>query len=99
MVIILGILLVVGFAIVIATIAARVSGGDEETAPAPAEVTPAGDLSVPVPAGYRIEGATGDERRLVLHLSAGPEMPERVMVINTRDGRVVSSVVLTPNDE
>ncbi|MEQ8747964.1 hypothetical protein [Pyruvatibacter sp.] len=100
-VIVLGILLIIGFAIVVATIASRIaSSGDEAqvSAPVPASVavTMTGDFEVPVPQGYQIRSVTGDERRLVIHLGNTNGLPERIMVVNTRDGRVVSSLVLTP---
>ncbi|GAA6155141.1 hypothetical protein [Pyruvatibacter sp. HU-CL02332] len=97
-VIVLGILLIIGFAIVVATIASRISSsGDEaEVAPEPViAVTQAGDFEVPVPAGYQVHAVTGDERRLVIHLVSEGQ-PERIMVVNTRSGQVVRSLVLTP---
>ncbi len=97
-VIVLGILLIIGFAIVVATIASRISSsGDEaEMAPEPTvAVTQAGDFEVPVPAGYRVSSVTGDERRLVVHLVSEGQ-PERIMVVNTRSGQVIRSLVLTP---
>ena len=50
---------------------------------------------MPVPAGYQIQAVTGDERRLVIHLVSEGQ-PERIMVVNTRSGQVVRSLVLTP---
>jgi len=97
-VIVLGILLIIGFAIVVATIASRISSsGDEaEMAPEPiVAVTQTGEFEVPVPAGYHIALVTGDERRLVMHLVSDGQ-PERIMVVNTRSGQVVRSLVLTP---
>lgn len=99
-VIILGILLIIGFAIVVATIASRISSsGDapQVVAPAAVAVTALGDFEVPVPAGYAVHAVTGDERRLVIHLRGAAGLPERIMVVNTRDGRVVSSILLTPD--
>lgn len=97
-VIVLGILLVIGFAIVVATIASRIAGGGEEAA-APAAavaVTPAGEYEVALPAGYRVVSVIGEERRLVLHL-AGPEgAPDRLMVLDARSGEVVRALVLAP---
>ena len=97
-VIVLGILLIIGFAIVVATIASRISsaGEEAETAPEPVvAVTQAGDFEVPVPAGYRVNSVTGDERRLVIHLVRDGS-PERIMVVNTRSGQIIRSLVLTP---
>ena len=100
-VIALGILLVIGFAIVVATIAARVAGGGEEDAPAPAvALLSGGEIPVALPAGYRVVSVTGEERRLVLHL-AGPQgapgaLPDRVIVLDARTGQVVRSLVLAP---
>jgi|GEM_PF-7114583 len=98
-VIVLGILLIIGFAIVVATIASRISSSGDEAEPvaaAPVLTTPAGDFEVPVPAGYQVRAVTGDERRLVIHL-VNPGQPERIMVVNTRSGQVVRSLVLTPD--
>ena len=51
---------------------------------------------MPVPAGYRVNSVTGDERRLVIHL-VRDGAPERIMVVNTRSGQIVRSLVLTPD--
>ena len=98
-VIVLGVLLIIGFAIVVATIASRISasGEEAETAPVPqVAVTPAGEFEVPVPAGYTIRSVTGDERRLVIYLVSDGQ-PERIMVVNTRSGLVIRNLVLTPD--
>jgi len=98
-VIVLGILLIVGFAIVVATIASRIASSGEEAQtppPAAAPVTASGDVAVPVPPGYRIHAVTGDGRRLILHLRGPQGQPERIMVVDARDGRVLRSLVLTP---
>ena len=101
-VIVLGILLVIGFAIVVATIASRIaaggaqSAGSQDAAPAAVAVTEQGDLAVPVPAGYRLVAITGEERRLVLHLAAEGG-PDRLMVVDARSGQVMRSLVLTPD--
>lgn len=98
-VIVLGVLLIIGFAIVVATIASRISasGEEAETAPVPqVAVTPVGEFEVPVPAGYTIRSVTGDERRLVIHLVSDGQ-PERIMVVNTRSGLVIRNLVLTPD--
>lgn len=100
-VIVLGILLVIGFAIVVATIASRIAAGGEQTAgspdasPAAVTVTAQGDLEVPVPPGYRLIAVAGEERRLVLHLAAEGG-PDRLMVVDARSGQVMRSLVLTP---
>lgn len=102
-VIVLGVLLIIGFAIVVATIASRISssGEDSVAAPEPAVVVSSGaagggaEFEVPVPQGYEIRSVTGDERRLVVHLARDGQ-PERILVINTRSGEVLRRLVLTP---
>lgn len=102
-VIILGILLVIGFAVVIATIASRIAGGSEADAPLRGP-TVSGEIGLPVPHGYRLVSVTGEERRLVLHLAVsegGPDgapdrLPDLLMVVDARSGQVVRSLVLVP---
>lgn len=53
-----------------------------------------GTMSVPVPAGSRIEQITSAGERIVVRLS-GPG-PERLLVIDPAQGRVSGSFVLTP---
>ena len=90
-VIVLGILLVGGFAFVLAAIVYQASGGRQSSAPAPAEATLA-ELHVPKDA--TVGTLTLDGERLALHLqsSEGSE----IVVIDLATGTTLARIRLKP---
>ncbi|MGH6735950.1 MAG: DUF6476 family protein [Methyloceanibacter sp.] len=95
-VIVMGVLLVGGFAFVLATIVYQASrvGQNEGAAPAPAaQITSETELAIPQGATVTALDLDGD--RLALHLttSAGPE----IAVIDLKTGKIVSRIKLKPN--
>jgi hypothetical protein len=91
-VIVMGILLVVGFALVVAGIFYQASklGKDKQAAPEPAAEGTQAELAVP--SGATVSSLALDGDRLALHLesSAGPE----VLVIDVTTGKVISRIKL-----
>lgn len=82
-VIIMGVLIVAGVAVIIATILQRTMGG-----------TTAGvaEMLLDEPAGTRILGAAGTPDRLAVTLSGGG--PDRVVIVDTVKGKVTGKVSL-----
>jgi hypothetical protein len=62
-----------------------------------ANATDFGQVSVPVPAGARIEQMTAASDRVILRLSGTG--PERIMVLDPASGRVTGSFALTPEPQ
>ena len=88
-VVIMGILIVAGVAVIGVTIAKRMGGPATEKA---AEGLPAfGDVQVPVPAGARVVWATAAEGRLVIHIQGSGEAA-RFEVIDLTTGRRLGGV-------
>jgi hypothetical protein len=94
LVVFLGVLLVAGLGLLGYGLYAK-KPPNKGMSPAPAGVTAEfGAVSVPVPAGSRIEQMTSAGERVVLRLS-GPG-PEHLLVVDPAQGRVVGSFVLIP---
>ena len=94
-VIVMGVVLVGGFAFVLSAIVYQASqlGKSDAPAPAPAKVgAPAAEIDVPVRAGTTVGGVTLDGDRMAVRLE-GPEGAE-VAVIDLVSGRVVTRVRL-----
>ncbi len=84
-VIVMGVMIVAGVATIMVTIASRMSGGG------------AGGAMVQTvladePAGTRIAGASLAADRVAVQLQGGG--PDRVVVIETRNGRVIAKIAL-----
>ena len=96
-VIAMGVLLVGGFAFVMAAIVYQASKlGEEEAAPASAPVTAAAvEGAFVLPDGGRIVSMDLDGNRLALHVK-GPETSE-IVVIDVATGQVLSRVGLNPD--
>lgn len=84
----MAVLIVVGVAVVVTTIVRR--------AAAPPAVMPAVTAAVSLhePAGTRIVGSSASGDRVVVQLSSGG--PDRIAVLDARDGRVLLRVGLAP---
>ena len=96
-VIVMGLLLVGGFAFVVAAIvyqATRMDESDGVDRPAQVMEDQAGELGLDVPSGTRIEGVTLDGKRMAVHLS-GPSGAE-IAVIDIDKGRVIARIRLQP---
>jgi hypothetical protein len=96
-VIVLGILLVLGFALLVAGLyheATKLDGQAERTAAGPVApaVKPGSEVRVDVPEGATVERIAVDGERIVLHVRS-PE-GEEVVIIDTAQGHVVSRVRL-----
>jgi len=94
-VIVMGILLVGGFAVVVAGVVYQASqlGDKKAETPAPAHaVLPGVQTELAVPSGATVTAMALDGNRLALHLksSAGPE----VLVIDVPTGKVISRIRL-----
>ena len=92
-VIVMGILLVGGFAFVLAAIVYQASKGAQDRVAA--EAMPAGvETELAIPKDATINSLALDGDRLALHLSSasGPE----VVVLDLKSGKVISRVRLTP---
>jgi len=96
-VIVMGLLLVAGFAFVVAAIvyqATRMDESEPAGPPAQAMANRLGELGLPVPSGTRIEGVTLDGKRMAVHLT-GPNGSE-IAVIDVDKGRVIARIKLEP---
>jgi hypothetical protein len=83
--IVMGVLIVAGVATIVVTIVSRMSGGGTGGA---AVQTVLADQ----PPGTRIAGASVAADRIAVQLQGGG--PDRVVVIETRNGRVIATVAL-----
>jgi hypothetical protein len=96
-VIVMGLLLVAGFAFVVAAIvyqATRMGESEPAGPPAQAMANRLGELGLPVPSGTRIEGVILDGKRMAVHLT-GPNGAE-IAVIDVDKGRVIARIRLEP---
>jgi hypothetical protein len=92
LVVVMGIMLVVGFAALIAIIAGRISRGG----PAPATTARAfGSRAVEIPRGSRIEAMTAGPERLVLSLLL-PDGGRQLLVIDLATGSRLGTIELQP---
>ena len=80
----MAVLIVAGVVVVVVTIARRSAAPSVATAP----------VLLAEPAGTRIVGATASGDRVVVQLSSGG--PDRIAVLDARDGRVLLRVGLAP---
>jgi hypothetical protein len=102
-VVVMGVLLVAGFLLIIATIAFQASqmGVEDEVAPAAEQASrPAGDRARPesfdvtIPEGAEVTDMAVDGNRLMLHLKTAEGGD--VLVIDLESGKVVSRIGLRP---
>ena len=96
-VIVMGVLLVGGFAFVLATIVYQASHPAQDASVTAAKSMPgqaALSIDLPVPAGAAVTAMSLDGNRLAVHLS-GPAGPE-IAVIDLASGKVVANVRLKP---
>ncbi len=77
----MGVLIVAGVIVLGVTVMHRLGGG-----------APAAPVTLAEPAGTRIAGSSASGDRLVLQLQGGG--PDRVVVLDLRDGRVLARVGL-----
>ena len=100
-VIVLGILLVVGFIVVIATIIIRLGSlGDEQTADsalAPAVLAAPGTYDLPLVTGETIQDFTLDGPRMAVHVQ-GPK-GGRMLIVDLNSGAVLQTFVVTTLQE
>jgi len=96
-VIVMGLLLVAGFAFVVAAIvyqATRVGESESVASPSQTMGNQPGELGLDVPSGTKIEGVTLDGKRMAVHL-VGPNGAE-IAVIDVDKGRVIARIRLEP---
>lgn len=94
-VIVMGLLLLGGFAFMVSAIVYQASRmGESEAAGPPAQAMQGkvGELGLKAPAGTRIEGVTLDGKRMAVHMS-GPNGAE-IAVIDIDKGRVIARIRL-----
>ncbi len=89
-VIILGVLLVVGFLVMVGTIIYRMAN-PEPPEMASGKVSAGPVLDLAMPAGARIRAMDLNEGKLAIHLDAGNE-GEEIVVIDVRKGRELSRI-------
>jgi len=95
-VIFLGILLIAGFVLIFSTIIYRmVKLADDETPAGKAGAAAEGEVAVP--AGAQVRAMTLDGNRLAIHLAA--EGGEEIVIVDVRQGSVLSRVRLVPGGE
>lgn len=102
LVVVMGIMLVVGFGILVATIIYRASGGNsqqDEVSAAPAivgevvaESAALEALSIARPAGAKLVGTTSAGNRLTLHFRSDGGDGDIVMVVDLASGAVISRI-------
>ncbi|OAN50518.1 hypothetical protein A6A04_18160 [Paramagnetospirillum marisnigri] len=101
LVVFLGILLMAGLGLMGYGLFAKKAQYKGMAAPAPAASAPAsadfGTVAIPVPAGSRIEQVTAAGERVVLRLSGAG--PDRLLVLDPAQGRVVGGFVLAPEPQ
>ena len=91
LVVVMGVMLVVGFAALVALIAGRISRGG----PAATAAHGFGSPSIDVPRGARIEAMTGVADRLILALEL-PDGGRQLVVIDLATGVRLGSIELHP---
>jgi Family of unknown function (DUF6476) len=91
LVVVMGVVLVVGFAVVIAVIAGRVSRGGS---PASTD-RPFATKALDIPRGARIEGMTAAPNRLILQLAL-PDGERQIVVVDLMTGARLGTIELRP---
>ena len=91
LVVVMGVMLIVGFAALIAVIAGRVSRGG----PSPATACVFAGPSIDIPRGARIEAMTAGPDRLILALTL-PEGGRQLLVIDLATGTRLGTIELHP---
>ena len=89
LVVVMGIMLVVGFAVLVAAIAGRISRGRPAPSPPPAFAAEAIDI----PRGARIEAMTAGTDRLIVGLAL-PQGDRQLMVIDLATGTRLGTIEL-----
>jgi hypothetical protein len=92
LVVVMAIMLVVGFAALVAVVAGRISRGGSTPATAS---RPFGGRSIEIPRGSRIEAMSAGPDRLVLGLSL-PEGGRQLLIIDMATGSRLGTVELQP---
>jgi hypothetical protein len=90
-VVVMGVMLVVGFAALIAVVAGRVSGSG---AGAPAQ-HPFAPTAIDIPRGARIEAMTTAPNRLILELAL-PDGERQLLVVDLMTGARLGTIELRP---
>jgi hypothetical protein len=85
-VVVMGVLIVAGFALLVGVLVSRVGGGSSSGRAVPVAAT------LDEPAGTRIASVAASAERLVVSLQGGG--PDRVVVLDLRDGRVLARATL-----
>lgn len=101
LVILMGILIVIGTAVVVVTIATRFGGGAEERTARPgaaAAPTAFGEANLPMPEGCRLVSLTAAGERLLLRLGSGGDC-EQILVLDMGTGSLLGRFRLTPAAE
>lgn len=102
-VVVMGLMIVVGVAIIVATLIERsgLAGSDAETANPPtlnktAVIKQFGDLTVPIPADHRLESVTPDGGYLYAHLRSATG-DSVIVVIWLETGATLGRVIFAPD--
>ena len=91
-VIVMGVLIVAGVAVIVVTIVRRLSSPSASPTPSTQAVVPSTLLHEPL--GTHIASVAASPDRLALTLQGGG--PDRVVVIDTRSGKIVARAELAP---
>lgn len=100
-VVVMGVMIVVGLAVIAVTIVKRLGGASEPPPAIALPVVPGGPLSafdpatVPLPPGTRLQRIVPAGDRLVLHMT-GEGGKDVLMVLDMAGGRVLGSFLLEP---
>ncbi len=84
---VMGVVIIVGFAVVVATIAGRLARG--------VGASPFAAKAIIIPKGARVRGMTAEGNRLVLRFSL-PEGGQQILVIDLATGAQLGTIALKP---
>jgi Flp pilus assembly protein CpaB len=90
LVIFMAVLIVIGFSVIVLTIAHRLKHDDADTP------LVAGTASIALPPGARVLDMAGAGGRLALRIEAGPGGRQSLMLIDPATGRLAETITLAP---
>ena len=90
----MGILIVAGVTVLVLLMVQRMSAATAPIASAPMASTPVAHSTLDEPVGTRIVGTSVGGDRLAVQLGGGG--PDRIVIVDTRLGRVIARIALSP---
>ena len=91
LVIIMGMLIVAGFAVIVVTLINRSVGGDG--APAKTVAAKPYNTKIPIPDGARIVDTEAGDGRLIIHLTL-PDAESQILIVDPATGRRIGTIDL-----